>query len=73
MELEAPHGLGFDTFNLGRDARSIDAPWYVRTRWPYVPAELSGNACLLSTDKARRTLGYRPRAWGRYIDPRLVW
>lgn len=73
--LEPPDDLGFEAFNLADaevDRRTVDIQKYVRTRWPYVPSDVPGNACLLSTDKATRILGYRPRSGGRYCDSRLV-
>jgi nucleoside-diphosphate-sugar epimerase len=74
--LRAPDGLGFEAFNLvdGEvDPAIVDIQTYVRTRWPYVPNRTAGNQCLLSTEKARRLLGYRPVSNGRYIDESLVW
>lgn len=74
--LRPPADLGFEAFNLADadvDPSVADIQLYLRTRWPYVPNHTSGNQCLLSTEKARRLLGYRAVAGGRYVDEALVW
>lgn len=72
-----PDDLAFDVFNLADadiDPALVDVRAFVRRRWSYVPTDLRGlNPCLLSVEKARRVLGYRPVMGGRYIDPDLVW
>lgn len=71
-----PDGLGFEAFNLADaevDPAIVDIQAFLRERWPYVPNRTTGNACLLSTDKAQRLLGYRPVSNGRYVDESLVW
>ena len=68
--LEAPGWLAFDAFNLADaevDSRIVDIQRFVSDRWPYVPNHTAGNECLLSTEKARRVLGYRPVSGGHYI------
>lgn len=74
--LRAPSDLRFGTFNIADaevDPSVVDIQAYIRRRWPYVPNHTTGNECLLSTEKARRVLGFRPAPGGRYIDPNLVW
>jgi nucleoside-diphosphate-sugar epimerase len=68
--LEAPDGFGYDVFNLADaevDKRIVDIQRFIGSRWPYVPNHTKGNECLLSTEKARTILGYRPVSGGRYI------
>jgi nucleoside-diphosphate-sugar epimerase len=67
--LSAPAELGFEAFNIAdgeTDPGIVDIQAYVRHRWPYVPNDSVGNACLLGTEKARRLLGYRPVQGGGY-------
>jgi hypothetical protein len=45
----------------------------VRRRWPFAVNRTVGNECLMSTEKARRLLGYRPVPDGRYVAESLVW
>lgn len=74
--LRAPDDIGFGVFNIADaevDPRVVDIQAYVRRRWPYVPNHSVGNQCLLSVEKAKALIGYRPVNDGRYIDPRLVW
>jgi UDP-glucose 4-epimerase len=74
--LRASDDFGFDVFNIADadvDPGCVDIQAYVRRRWPYVVNQSVGNQCLLSTEKAKRALGYRTVTGGRYIDPRLVW
>jgi nucleoside-diphosphate-sugar epimerase len=73
--LRPPDGLGFEPFNIADaevEESIVDIQAYVRSRWPYVTNHTVGNQSLLSTEKARRVLGYRPVTGGRYIDPALV-
>jgi nucleoside-diphosphate-sugar epimerase len=74
--LEAADGLGHEAFNVA-DAtvapEIVDVQDYIRTHWPDVPNRSSGNECLLSTEKARRLLGYRPHEGGTYIHPSVAW
>jgi nucleoside-diphosphate-sugar epimerase len=74
--LSPPSDLRADVFNLADaevDPGVVDVAKYARSRWPYVTAELRGNACLLGTDKAQDVLGYRPRSHGHYIPADVVW
>jgi nucleoside-diphosphate-sugar epimerase len=74
--LRPPSGLGFGAFNIADpevERSLVDIQGYVRARWPYVPNTTVGNECLLSTEEARRVLGYSPVPSGRYVDSRLVW
>ncbi len=73
--LRPPDWLGFEAFNIADaevEASIVDVQAYVRNRWPYVPNRSVGNQCLLSTEKARDVLGYRPVGGGHYIDTGLV-
>jgi nucleoside-diphosphate-sugar epimerase len=68
--LRARAELGFEAFNVAdaeTDPRIVDIQAYVRRRWPYVPNDIVGNACLLGTEKAKRLLGYRAVHGGRYV------
>lgn len=74
--LRPPSELRADAFNLADahvDPSIVDVAAYARSRWPYVPAELAGNPCLLGVEKARAVLGYRPRSHGRYLPAELIW
>jgi nucleoside-diphosphate-sugar epimerase len=74
--LRPPDALGFGAFNLADaevDRAIVDIQTYIRRRWPYVQNNTVGNQCLLSTDRARCILGYRPVPYGRYLDASLVW
>ena len=61
----------------GADAETdpgvVDIQDYLARRWPYVRNRAVGNACLLSTERAQRILGYRPVTGGQYVDESLVW
>ncbi len=74
--LQPPSDIHADVFNIA-DAQVepaiADISAYVRARWPYVPSSVAGNECLLSTEKARAVLGYRPTTNGRYLAPEIVW
>lgn len=73
--LRAPE-LGFDVFNVADreiDPGVVDIQAYVRARWPFAVNRTVGNECLMSTEKARRLLGYRPVPDGRYVAESLVW
>jgi nucleoside-diphosphate-sugar epimerase len=74
--LRPPDTFGHDVFNLcdAEVYRSVvDVQSYLAHRWPYVPNRTAGNESLLSTEKARRELGFRPAAGGRYCPEALVW
>jgi len=74
--LRAPADMGFEAFNVADreiDPRVVDIQAYIRERWPYAVNRTAGNECLLGTEKARRLLGYRPLARGRYVAESLVW
>jgi nucleoside-diphosphate-sugar epimerase len=74
--LEAPDDFAFEAFNLvdGEvDESVIDIQEFIRGRWSHVPNRTIGNECLLSTEKARSMLGYRPIRDGRYLDLSLIW
>ncbi len=71
-----PADLRFGVFNLADgevDPGVVDIQDYIARRWPYARNRASGNACLLSTERAQRILGYRPVTDGRYVDESLVW
>lgn len=74
--LRPPAGMGFGAFNLADaevDPAIVDIQDYIARRWPYVHNRAHGNACLMSTERAQRILGYRPVTGGRYVDASLVW
>jgi len=74
--LRPPADLRFGAFNLADaqvDPRVVDIQDYIARRWPHARNRAAGNACLLSTERAQRILGYRPVAGGRYVDESLVW
>ena len=74
--LRPPADLTFGAFNLADahvDPAIVDIQDYVARRWPYARSRVQGNACLLSTERAQRILGYRPVEGGRYVDESLVW
>jgi nucleoside-diphosphate-sugar epimerase len=74
--LSPPSDLRADVFNLADaeiDPGIVDVAAYARSRWPYVPTELKGNDCLLSTEKAQAELGYRPRPHGHYMPADVIW
>lgn len=74
--LEAPHTFAHESFNLADavvDASIVDIQRFIRSRWPDVPNRTTGNECLLSTEKARQLLGYRPVEGGTYLNASVVW
>lgn len=74
--LQPPPDLRFGAFNLADaevDPEIVDVQAYIARRWPYARNRASGNACLLSTERAQRILGYQPVTGGRYVDESLVW
>lgn len=74
--LRPPAELRFGAFNLADaevDPGVVDVQDYIARRWPYARNRAVGNACLLSTERAQRILGYRPVTGGRYVDESLVW
>jgi len=74
--LRPPAELRFGAFNLADaqvDPAVVDIQNYIARRWPHARNRASGNACLLSTERAQRILGYRPVSTGRYVDESLVW
>jgi nucleoside-diphosphate-sugar epimerase len=73
--LNAPDDFAAEVFNLVDaevDSGIADIQSYLRETWPGVPNFTKGNASLLSTEKAQRLLGYRPRAGGTYFRPEVV-
>ncbi len=74
--LRPPADLRFGAFNLADahvDPSIVDVQDYIARRWPYARNRAQGNACLMSTERAQRILGYRPVTDGRYVDESLVW
>jgi nucleoside-diphosphate-sugar epimerase len=74
--LRAPDTFGHEAFNLCDpevDPSIVDVQAYLAHRWPYVPNRTTGNASLLSTEKARRELEFRPVRGGRHFAEALVW
>lgn len=74
--IEANVEAGFDVFNIADaqvDERIVDIQAFLREKWPAVPNRTTGNECLLSTEKARRLMGYVPTDHGTYVTPAAVW
>lgn len=74
--LEAEPSSGFDVFNLADhlvDERIVMIQEFLKRQWPHVPNHVEGNECLLSTEKARRLLGYNPRPGGTYFSFSVMW
>jgi len=74
--LEAEPSGGFDVFNLADqlvDERIVMVQEFLKRHWPDVPNRAVGNECLLSTEKARRLLGYNPRPGGTYFSLPVMW
>jgi nucleoside-diphosphate-sugar epimerase len=74
--IEAPASFAFDVFNLVDAEVSpsiVDIREFIRREWPDVPDNTRGNDCLISTEKARSVLGYRPRPGGTYYHPSVLW
>jgi nucleoside-diphosphate-sugar epimerase len=74
--LEAERNFGFDIFNLADshvDESIVKIQEFLQQNWPEVPNYTKGNECLLSTEKARSVLGYRPKPGGRYYSISVMW
>jgi nucleoside-diphosphate-sugar epimerase len=74
--LRAPDEFGCEVFNLcDADVHPaiVDVQQFLRSAWPDVPNHTTGNESLLSIERARRLLGYRPIADGTYFDTSVVW
>jgi dTDP-4-dehydrorhamnose reductase len=74
--IEANIESGFEAFNIADaqvDERIVDIQRFVHDKWPCVPNRTTGNQCLLSTEKARRMMGYSPSKHGSYVTPAAVW
>ena len=74
--LEAELNSGFEAFNIADrcvDEKIVDIQKFIREEWPRVPNFTTGNECLLSTEKARSTIGYSPISGGTYFDFSVVW
>lgn len=68
--VDPPAGFGFAAVNVADatvDPDIVDIQAYLRRRWPFVPNHTTGNQGLLSIERARTLLGYRPVAGGTYI------
>lgn len=73
--LTCSDGFAAEAFNLVDaevDPAIADVQAYLRQAWPQVPNHVQGNGSLLSTEKAQRLLGYRPRSGGRYFRPEVI-
>ena len=69
--LEASPNFAFEAFNLADpsvDPNIVDIQEFLRRQWPDVPNYTAGNQTLLSIEKARALLGYRPIQAGRYLS-----
>jgi nucleoside-diphosphate-sugar epimerase len=51
----------------------VDVQAFLREHWPDVPNHTEGNESLLSIERARDLLGYRPADDGTYFPLRLIW
>lgn len=74
--LEANLNSGFEAFNIADryvDEKIVDIQKFIKEEWPGVPNFTTGNECLLSTEKARSTIGYNPISGGTYYDFSVVW
>jgi len=74
--LETEISTGFDVFNLADqyvDEKIVDMQEFLKTRWPGIPNHTTGNECILSTEKARRLLGYEPKPGGTYYSGDVIW
>jgi nucleoside-diphosphate-sugar epimerase len=68
--LEAPDSFASQVFNLCDpmvDVRIVDIQRFLMERWPEVPNFTTGNESLLSPEKARATIGYRPAERSTYF------
>ena len=73
--LTCSDGFAAEAFNLVDaevDPAIADVQAYLRQAWPQVPNHVQGNGSLLSTEKAQRLLGYRPRPGGSYYRPEMI-
>ena len=73
--LEADLSAGFEVFNLADahvDEKIVNVQEFLKNNWPSVPNHTNGNECLLSTEKARKTLGYQPQKNGTYFAHGVV-
>ena len=67
---------GFEAFNLADavvDEQVVNIQRFILEKWPHVKNRTVGNQCLLSIEKARKLLNYKPRPGGRYRDFSVVW
>ena len=74
--LTADLPAGAHVFNVADaevDPAIVDVQRFLAERFPHVPNRTRGNACLLSTEKAKRVLGYRPAPGGRYHELQVLW
>ena len=74
--LETDISTGFDVFNLADqyvDEKIVDMQEFLKTHWPGIPNYTTGNECILSTEKARRVLGYEPKPGGTYYSGSVIW
>jgi nucleoside-diphosphate-sugar epimerase len=76
LGLETEISTGFDVFNLADqyvEKKIVDMQEFLRTHWPGIPNHTTGNECVLSTEKARRVLGYEPKPGGTYYSFDVMW
>ena len=74
--LETDIGTGFDSFNLADryvDEKIVDMQDFLKTHCANIPDYTTGNECVLSTEKARRVLGYDPKPGGTYYSFDVMW
>lgn len=73
--LRARDDFAAEAFNLADaqvDRSVVDIQAFLREHWPDTPNFTRGNESLLSTEKARRLLGYAPRPGGSYFRPEIL-
>jgi nucleoside-diphosphate-sugar epimerase len=70
-----PVDMGAHILNIADDwtpESLVDLRQYVRQRWPGVPCDIRDNSSILSVEKARNLLGYKPVRNGHYYPHRAL-
>jgi nucleoside-diphosphate-sugar epimerase len=76
LAIERELSTGFDVFNLADSEVRLDIAniqEFVKQNWPGIPNRVTGNGCLLGTEKAQALLGYNPRPGGTYYSLGVMW
>jgi len=75
--LETDIITGFDIFNLADryiDPKIVNIQEFLKRNWPGIPNHITGNECVMSTEKARSILGYDPKPdSGTYFSFDVMW